>query len=214
MRSAQQQAVFLGFLGIFAAAAALFAPAERWFGVDLGAVAASTFVVILIAITALFAVRGDQVFPDDMSIAERRAWIGVVFIVIILLSLSRHLWSLSLQQVSAARIDHLFANHFMQRLVMLVIAWALLSHLIGRNGKGVEQDERDLRLRHRADRAGDWALTLIVIACICVLASAPSALLDWWLAPIVLANVLIGVLIAKAFVEHVVLTYAYRAGRA
>ena len=80
----------------------------------------------------------------------------------------------------------------------------------------MEADERDLRLRHRADRAGDWALTLIVINGIIVLASVPRELLSWWLAPIVLANVLIGLLIAKSLVEHVVLTLSYRsfAGRA
>jgi hypothetical protein len=38
--------------------------------------------------------------------------------------------------------------------------------------------------------------------------------LTWWLSPIVLANVLIGLLIAKTLVEHLALTLQYRAGRA
>jgi hypothetical protein len=84
--------------------------------------------------------------------------------------------------------------------------------LISRAAGGIEADERDLRVRHRADRVGDWAFTLIVIAGIAVLASIPASSLEWWLAPIVLANVLVGLLIVKSFVEHVALAYTYRAG--
>ena len=71
-----------------------------------------------------------------------------------------------------------------------------------------------LRLRHRADRAGDWAFTLIVITGICVLALIQAPLHAWWLSPMVLANLLIGLLIAKSLVEHVALAFAYRAGHA
>ncbi len=95
--------------------------------------------------------------------------------------------------------------------MLLAIAWGVLAHLIGRRDGGIETDERDLQLRHRADRAGDWAFTLIVIGGIVVLASVPRELLGWWLAPIVLANVLIGLLITKSLVEHVVLAFSYRA---
>jgi hypothetical protein len=95
---------------------------------------------------------------------------------------------------------------------VLIVAWSVISHLIGRRSGGVETDERDLRARHRANRVGDWAFTLIVIGCITVLASVSASSLEWLLAPIVLANVLIGLLIVKSFVEHVALAYTYRAG--
>jgi hypothetical protein len=214
MRSAQSQTVVVGFIGVLAALAVLFGPAQRWLGVDVGATGAVIFVLNAGAAICLFALRGEEIFPDDMSVAERRAWVGLVFLAVILLSLARHLWAISAQAVVPDRLDQFVAHEFVQRLLTLIAVWAVISHLIGRGAGAVESDERDLRWRHRADRGGDWALTLIVIACICVLVSVPMSLLEWWLTPIVLANVLIGILIAKSFVEHLVLTYAYRAGRA
>jgi hypothetical protein len=128
----------------------------------------------------------------------------------------REVWALSRHGIVPERIDQLFAPHFMSRLITLIVAWSVISRLLARHA--LECDERDLGLRDRAPHsvkgAGDWALTLIVIACIFVLVSIPASLLAWWLAPFVLANLLVGLLIAKSRVEHLVLTYAYRAGRA
>jgi hypothetical protein len=214
MRSARIQTVIVVFIGVLAALAALFGPAERWLGVDVGATGAAIFVLSAGAAIWLFALHGAEIFPDDMSVAERRAWVGLVFLAVILLSFARHWWAISAQAFAPDRLGGLFAHAFVQRLLTLIVVWSVISHLIGRGTGTVQSDERDLRLRQRADRGGDWALTLIVIGCICVLVSVPMSLLEWWLTPIVLANVLIGMLIAKSFVEHLVLTYAYRAGRA
>lgn len=149
-----------------------------------------------------------------MSVSERRAWVGLAFMAIILTSYFHEMWVLSERGDLPDGIRDLFANRFLQKLLVPFIAWAVIAYLIGSRAGGVESDERDLRLRHRADRAGDWAFTLIVIAGICVLASIPAPLLAWWLSPIVLANLLIGLLIAKSLVEHVALAFAYRTGRA
>ncbi len=89
----------------------------------------------------------------------------------------------------------------------------MISHRIGRRAEQVQADERDLRLQNVSARAGDLSLTVIIVACVCVLALTPAPLLAWWLSPIVLANVLIGLLIARSLVEHVVLTFAYFAAR-
>jgi hypothetical protein len=214
MPSSRRHALSLLLTGTLAAIAALFAPDGRWLGVDPGAVGSALFVLSAGAAIALFVLRGDEIFPEDMSIAERRAWIGVIFLAMLLAGLARQLWALSLNAAAPDRIEQLFSHHFVQRWTVLTIIWAVLSHLIGRSAGGVEMDERDLRLRHRADRGGDLTLVLIVVLAVCLLAALPRALLEWWLEPIVLANVLIGLLIAKVFIEHLVLTYSYRAGRA
>jgi hypothetical protein len=214
MRSSRRLAwVLLSFAAV-TAIASLFGPAERWAGIDIGATGASLFAGSLLCSVWLFAVRGETVFRDDMSIAERRAWVGFVFIGILLLGFSRHLWVLWANEIVPVTHDQFVGRHFIPRLVVLIIVWSVVSHLIGRSAGGIAADERDLRLRHRADRVGDWAFTLIVIACIAVLASVPASILRWWLEPIVLANVLIGLLIVKSFVEHVALTASYRIGRA
>lgn len=210
MWSTQRLGLALLVFGLAAAAAALFGPVETWGGLDLGSLGASLFVLTLGALVWLFAARGDEVFPEQASIMERRSWVGLGFLGLMLVTLFRELLVLAGHGVVPDAINDLLAHRFIQRFVVLGIAWALISHLIGRHESGVEADERDLRMRHRADRAGDWALTLIVIGGIVVLASVPAAHLAWWLAPIVLANVLIGLLIAKSLVEHVVLAYSYR----
>jgi multisubunit Na+/H+ antiporter MnhG subunit len=199
-------------VGGIAAVAALFGPAEGWGGVDIGATGASLFVGVLGVLIWLFATRGAALFPDDMSIAERRAWSGLFFVGVVLLSFSRHLWTLWSHEIVPTEPAEFLSYKFVRQLLVLIIVWSVISHLIGRAAGGIETDERDLRLRHRADRVGDWTFTLIVIACISVLASAPASSLDWWLAPIVLANVLIGLLVVKSFVEHVALAYTYRVG--
>jgi hypothetical protein len=214
MPRSRRHAILLLLIGILSAIAALFAPDGRWLGVDPGAVGSAVFVLCAGAGIALFAMRGDEVFPEGMSIAERRAWIGVIFLAVILAGLAKQLWVLSLHAASPDRIDQLFSHHFVQRWIVLTIFWAVLSHLIGRSAGGVVMDERDLRLRHRADRGGDFALVVIVILAVCLLAALPRSVLEWWLEPIVLANVLIGLLMAKVFIEHLVLMYSYRAGRA
>ena len=211
MRSERQLAWFLFAVGALAACAALFAPGGQWHGLDLGAVGAGAFALCVILSIWLFATRGDEIFPERMSIAERRAWVGLVFLAFVLASFTREMLLLSGLRDIPEHIHDLFAHRFMERYVLLAIAWGVIAHLIGRRHGGIEVDERDLRLRHRADRAGDWAFTLIVIAGIVVLASVPRELLSWWLAPIVLANVFIGLLIAKSLVEHVVLAWSYRA---
>lgn len=199
-------------LGVATAIAATFGPATRWNGVDIGAPGAALFMIVLAGAIWLFAARGDALFPDDMSVTERRAWVGLAFVGVVLLVFVRHLWALSENAIVPVSHHEFFGQQFVQRLLVLLVVWSVIFHLIGRASGGIETDERDLRLRHRADRAGDWALTLIVIACITVLASVPEAHLAWWLAPIVLANVFIGLLIVKSFVEHAALACAYRFG--
>jgi hypothetical protein len=213
MRASRRFQWLLLVLGGGAAIAATFGPATPWNGVDIGATGATLFMAVLAAAIWLFAVKGDAMFPDDMSVAERRAWVGLVFVGIVLLTFAHHLWMLWTHEVAPLSHDQFFGRQFVQRLFVLIVVWSVISHLIGRAAGGIEADERDLRLRHRADRVGGWAFTLIVIACISMLVSVPARLLEWWLAPIVLANVLIGLLIAKAFVEHVALTFTYRLGR-
>jgi len=60
-----------------------------------------------------------------------------------------------------------------------------------------------------ADHAADWALTLAVIAVVLLLAFVPAQRLAWWLMPLIAANMLIGLLIGRSFVEHASLVVLY-----
>jgi hypothetical protein len=104
--------------------------------------------------------------------------------------------------------------HFLWNLFVLLIAWAVAAGVLrGPKTERVEVDERDLRMQRSADRAGDWALTLVVIAVVLLLAFVPAEILAWWLMPLIAANVLIGLLIGRSFVEHASLALLYARAR-
>ncbi|MEO8063146.1 MAG: hypothetical protein ABI821_10390 [Pseudomonadota bacterium] len=213
MWSVRRQAAVLFVVGLVAGLATLFGPEERLGGVDLGATGAALFGLVLVAAVALFARGAEEIFPEGSSVAERRAWIGIFFIGFVLLSFLRFMWALAQVTELPQTLDAIYAKHFLQHLFGLILAWKLMAYLIARRAGGVPLDERDLNLEHVAERAGDVALTAIIIGCVCVLAFTPVEMLAWWLAPIVLANLLIGLLIARSLVEHLVLTFAYFAAR-
>jgi hypothetical protein len=102
------------------------------------------------------------------------------------------------------------SRHFMWNLFVLLIAWAVVASTVrGPQTELVELDERDLRMQRSADRAGDWTLTIVVIAVVVLLATMPAGRLAWWLMPLITASVLIGLLIGRLFVEHAFLVARY-----
>jgi len=196
-------------LALVACMANLFGPAERWWGVDLGATGATVFHLCLAGLLVLMALKDGEVFPDAWSLAERRAWVGLVFTALILVAAGKFLWVLSHFEIVPTRLYQLPARNLVSFIVVMGIAWGVAAHLLGRRAGPVEHDERDLRLRFQADRAGDWALSLTVVASVVLLSNVAAPTLAWWLQQLVLANVLIAVLIAKLLVEHVALVALY-----
>ena len=200
-------------LAVIACVGSLFGPADRWWGLDLGATGAAVFHLALIAATVLACVRPQQLFAEDMAVAERRAWVGLVFTAVILLGFGKYLAVLSNLDEVPSHFNELPFRHFQVLLVALFIAWGVTSGALGHGAGAVETDERDVRLRHAADRTGDWALTFIVVGSVALLMGIPTRHLQWWLEPVVLANVLVGVLIVKAQVEFVALVARYANSR-
>jgi hypothetical protein len=196
-------------LALSSALISLFGPQARVFGLDLGSLCTTVFGFTLWVGAGLVAVYPDRIFPPAWSIAERRAWAGVFFATLIFLAYLRFMLALAGLPEVPDRIDELPAAHFVGNLVVLLIGWAVVSATVrGRGADIIECDERDLRLRRAADSVGDWALTVVIVWCVGLLALQPAQWLQWWLAPLIAANVLIGILIAKSLVEH-----AYLVGR-
>jgi len=200
-------------LALVTCVANLFGPAERWWGVDVGATGAAIFYLCVLGLLALTARRSGDLFPDTWSLEERRAWLGLGVASLILLATGKFLWILSHLEIVPTKLDQLPARGLVNFVVGMAIAWGVATHLLARGMGEVERDERDLRLRIRADRAGDWALSLTVVASVLLLANASASSLAWWLQPLVLANVLIAVLIAKMLVEHAALVALYLRAR-
>lgn len=210
MLSISRLAWTLLILGLVGAVAGLFGPHERVWGVDLGATGTAVFGFTLWIGAWLFARYPEAIFPPEWSIAERRAWAGLLFLALVLVNFVRFMVAISHLASPPASIAELPAQHFIWNLFVLLIAWAVVANALrGPQKELVELDERDLRMQRIANRAGDWALTIVVIAVVLQLAFLPAERLAWWLSPLVAANALIGLLIGRSFVEHACLVARY-----
>jgi hypothetical protein len=192
------------------AAAGLFGPYERVWGVDLGATGVTVFGFALWIGALLFARHPGSIFPIEWSIAERRAWVGLVFTTLVLVNFLKFMVILAHLDSPPASIGELPSQYSMWILFVLLIAWAVVVKTIrGPQTELVELDERDLRMQRSAHRAGDWLLTFAVIAVVLLLAFVSAERLSWWLSPLITANVLIGLLIGRSFVELAFLVAHY-----
>jgi len=197
-------------LALTGALASLFGPDQSLWGHNLRSLGAMVFGFTLWFGAWLYARYPDRIFAPAWSIAERRAWTALVFAALIFVAYLRFMWGVAAMPEVPVSVHELPAEHFIANLVVLLIAWAVVSSsLRGKEPDAIEADERDLRLRRAADHVGDWALTILIAWCAGLLAFQPAERLSWWLAPLVAANVLIGILIVKALVEHVYLVGRY-----
>jgi hypothetical protein len=197
-------------LALTGALASLFGPDQSLWGLNLGSLGATVFGFTVWFGAWLFARYPERIFAAAWSIAERRAWTALVFVLLIFFAYLRFMWSVAGMQEAPASFGDLPSQHFIANLVVLFIAWAVVSSEIrGKEPDVIESDERDRRLRGAANHAGDWALTILVCWCAGLLAFQPAERLTWWLAPLIAANVLIGILIVKTLVEHVYLVGRY-----
>jgi len=209
VRSLWQVLIVLALIGCLAS---LFGPTERRWGVDVGAVGSSVFSLALLASVILVSVWPRDAFPDHWSLAESRAWVGLIFTALLLCGFTDYLLGVAALEEVPRTFHDLPRHQFYWLLGVVAVAWGVTSGVLALRG-GPALDERDLRLRHQADRLGDWALSLLIIACVVLLNAVPAARLDWWLEPVILANVLVGVLMTKLLVEHAALAFGYALAR-
>jgi hypothetical protein len=181
----------------------------RW-GTGLGAAGASIYAVGVAVLVLQVARAPERIFPAQWSVCERRAWAAVFFGTLILLSFAHFLWSEAQHDQPPMTLHMFMFRRFGWNLGVLLGAATMVHRLLGaRLADDVESDERDLRIRHAADRAGNRVLTMIVITAVILLATLPAQMLEWWLAPLIAAHALIGVLICKSLAENVWLVARY-----
>jgi hypothetical protein len=152
----------------------------------------------------------DSLFPGEWSIAERRGWASVFFGSMIAVWFVHFLWHASHYDAVPTRPHEFEFRHLGWSLAVLLIAWHLVHRLVGARGAGaVELDERDLRIRHAAVRFGDTLLSLCIVTSVLLLAFMPAERLAGWLAPLIAAHLLIGLLICKSLAENLWLVLSY-----
>ncbi len=152
-------------------------------------------------------------FPTRGRISERRAWVGLRVHRADPAGFRRIPGPLShLDDIRRSRCESAVPA-FQVELVVLFIAWVVISSVLRtRRGGGRKLDERDLRCARARIAPATGRSRRSSSACVAVLHRFPRQRLAWWLRPLIVANVLMGLLIVKSLVEASRSRGAVRAG--
>jgi uncharacterized membrane protein len=191
-------------------AAGMFLGPDGWLGIDIGMVGA----VVLYAALWLFVIHVSKhpegAFPADAPLAERQAWVSVVFVSLIYFNWLNFVSTLPGLGAQADQIWNPASRHLAVNLGMLIAGWIVVSGIVrAGNREVVALDERDLRIQRAAGRAGSAIVSVLIIGLISALVVLPERL-DPWLRPLIVANVLVGLLIANTLTENVYAVIRYR----
>lgn len=183
----------------------LLAGPGRLFGIDTGN--AGMVLLIGTAWVSLYAIqqvpRGE--LDNAASPAEWRAWIGFGFtaIAVVYFLAKAHVFK------DAGPLHNPDANAVGRNLVMLLIAWAVLSSVLASRWKGrVQEDERDREISAKACGWGRGALTFCIIGIAVMLAFSPAGRL-LWATHFMIANLLIFSLMWGYLVEYAATAILY-----
>ena len=180
----------------------------RVFGIDSGHL--GMFLLATAAWTSLLALsrlpRGEG--ERGIAPAEWRAWIGAGFM----------LWAMVFLGARAdlflgAAADRHTAQGVVRSLVMLLVAWAVVSQVLAARWKGVvDEDERDREIALRASTHGRRALVGSGIALAVLLGFSPEDRLDW-ATHFSIANLLVFGLMLGWLVEYAATALMYLSDR-
>lgn len=169
-----------GIAGLLAGAGVAFwlllAGPSKLLGVDTGQ--AGTALLVTVAWVSMY--RVSRLPGDDLgaaaSPAEWKAWIGAGFM---LAAIAYFL--AKIEVFAAARVfADADASAVARNLVLLLVAWSILSTVIASRWKGaVEEDERDRDIAARAVAWGRGALVVAVIMLAVTLGLSPVSRLQW-----------------------------------
>jgi hypothetical protein len=191
-------------------AAGMFLGPDGWLGIDIGPVGAA----VLYAALWLFVIHlwkhAEAAFPSDAPLAERQAWVAVAFVSLISFHWLNFLLLLPDLDAAADQISNPASRRFAINAGMSIFAWIVVSGVVrSGNRDAVDLDERDLRIQHAANRAGSGLMAVLIIGMTAALAIQPEMLAPL-LRPLIVANVLVGLLIAGTLTENVYIVARYR----
>lgn len=169
-----------GIAGLLAGAGIAFwlllAGPSRLLGVDAGQ--AGTALLVTVAWVSMYRVSrlpGDEL-GAAASPAEWKAWIGAGFMLVAIAY-----FVAKIEVFAAAKVfADADASAVARNLVLLLVAWSVLSTVIASRWKGaVEEDERDRDIAARAAAWGRGALVVAVIMLAVALGLSPASRLQW-----------------------------------
>ncbi|HEX6397885.1 MAG TPA: hypothetical protein VFZ95_10700 [Steroidobacteraceae bacterium] len=194
-------------------ATGMFLGGESAWGGDLGPVGAAVLYAALWVFVVHLARHAGEVFPEEWSSAEKQAWVTLVFVALICFQVISTLAVLPELGADADRLGNSATRNLGIRIAMPVFGWIVVTSMLARQEPGaVRLDERDLRIAHAASRFADGGTTLFIIGLVVTLVVLPEYSRTW-LRPLIAANVLIALLIARALVENMYSVLRYRRER-
>lgn len=186
----------------------LLAGPERVLGVDGGN--AGMVLLVTAAWTSLLALSRLPRGEGERAIApgEWKAWIGTGFMLVAMVFLATRA-----DLFLGPSADRYSAQGVVRSLVMLLVAWAVLSQVVAARWKGaVDEDERDRDIARRAAIHGRNALVVAGIALAASLGfSSPDRLA--WATHFGIANLLVFGLMLGWLVEYAAAALIYLADR-
>lgn len=175
----------------------LLAGPQRLLGVDTGNLGVA--LLITVAWVSLYRIsripRGE--LESIVSPGEWRAWLGLGF------TGAAMLYFLSKAHVfqHGSVFDNPAAAAVGRNLVLLMVAWMILSQVLGSRWKGVQEDERDREIERQAAAWGRGALSFCLVGLAVTLAFSPAERLQW-ATHLMIANLLVFALIWSCVVDY------------
>lgn len=191
-----------GFIGLLLVTALAFwlllAGPGDLLGIDTGN--AGMALLIAVAWTSMYAVS--RLRPGELgqvaSPSEWQAWIGTGFMLLAIAYFAAKLHVFSAGPIGA----NPDAAAVGRNLVMLLIAWTILSRVLRSRWQGeVQEDERDREIAVQAAGWGRAALVVIVIGLVVMLGLSPTATLQW-ATHLMIANLLVMALMWGCLFEY------------
>ena len=198
-----------GFVGLAIVAAIatwlLLAGPSRVLGVDAGN--AGVFLLMAVGWGALYAISriADGGIGETMSPGEWRAWLGLAFTLVI--------GAYSIVHAHVFQGPPVWqnpdANRVGRNIVMLLVAWAILSRVLDARWRAaVQRDERDREIDAHATQWARIALVAILVGYAALFSFSPAERLAWAPPPMI-GHLLIVALIASCAVEYLATALGY-----
>ena len=192
----------LGATGMF------FGP-DGWHGLDIGSIGGA----VLYAAIGLFVIHlskySNEVFPEHASLSEKQSWVALAFVLLITFHFLNFLDALSDIGAYEDEISNPASRNFGMNLGMLLFGWAVVGGIVrAQNVDTVELDERDLRIQRIAHRFSGGLMSMPIIGLIALLAIFPGQAQPW-MRPLIIGNVLLGLLVVKTLGESIFLVVRY-----
>lgn len=163
-------------IGAMLAFWALLAGPDTLAGVDLGKW--GTALLVTVAWVSMYAVSRLPVGEAERGVSpgEWKAWVGVAFMAVA----TAYFLAKSHVFVDGPAWNNPAAQAVGRNLVLLLVAWSVLTGVLGARWKGrVQEDERDRDIERQAAGWGRGALTACIIGLAVMLAFSPTDRLAW-----------------------------------